>query len=189
MENKALLQLVERIMNAPNNDARIQELMNFAPESLLHRAGLTHRSSMLESTLSITGAISVGMILGASGAMMLVPGARKELRARLRKSLDRLDHDTVASAGGVVDTTATKVDPKRDPKDHSVSPKAQLTRDPMGDPASDPMGDPKHSKQEPHLDPKSDPRDELKAHPMRDPSTSLTGRSDRQTTGSPTNHG
>jgi len=91
MDNQALLQLVDRIVKAPDNDARIKELMNFAPEALLQRAGLTHRSSMLESTLSFTGAMTVGMMVGASAALMLVPGARSELRARIRKSLDRVE--------------------------------------------------------------------------------------------------
>ncbi len=91
MDNQALLQLVDRIVKAPDNEARIQELMSFAPEALLQRAGLTHRSSMVESTLSFAGAMTVGMMVGASAALMLVPGARSELRARIRKSLDRAE--------------------------------------------------------------------------------------------------
>lgn len=134
MENQAILALVERIVNAPNNDARVKELMNFAPEALLHRAGLTHRSSLLESTLSYTGAMTVGMFMGASAALMLVPGARSELRARFRKSLDRLDHDEKPSSGN-------------------------------------------------HIDTKAD------GHSSRDPSTSMTGRSDRQSIVSAPNHG
>ena len=143
MENQAILALVERIVNAPNNDARVKELMNFAPEALLHRAGLTHRSSLLESTLSYTGAMTVGMFMGASAALMLVPGARSELRARFRKSLDRLDHDEKPSSG--------------------------LSRE---------------GKQQPnHIDTKAE------SHPQRDPSTSMTGRSDGKSIVSAPNHG
>lgn len=134
MENKALLQLVERIVSAPNNDVRIQELMNFAPEALLHRAGLTHRASLLETTLSYTGAMTVGMVMGASAALMLVPGARGELRSRFRKSLDKLDHDEKPSKGNHIDTKG-------------------------------------------------------EGHSSRDPSTSMTGRSDRQSIVSAPNHG
>jgi hypothetical protein len=65
---------------------------------------------------------------------MLVPGARSELRARFRKSLDRLDRDEKPSSGN-------------------------------------------------HIDTKAD------GHSSRDPSTSMTGRSDRQSIVSAPNHG
>lgn len=134
MENQAILALVGRIVNAPNNEARVKELMTFAPEALLHRAGLTHRASLLESTLSYTGAMTVGMFMGACAALMLVPGARSELRARFRKSLDRLDRDEKPSTGNHIDTKA----------EHTSS---------------------------------------------RDPSTTMTGRSDRQSIVAAPNHG
>lgn len=86
MDNQALRQLAERIVKAPDNETRIQELISFAPEALL---GSSHRSSIVASTFSFAGAMTLGMVVGASATLMLVPGARGELRERVRKMLDR----------------------------------------------------------------------------------------------------
>lgn len=94
MDNQALRQLVERIVKAPDNETRIQELISFAPEALLHRSGSSHRGSMVESTLSFTGAMALGAVVGAGATLMLVPGARSELRERVRKMLERREAKT-----------------------------------------------------------------------------------------------
>lgn len=95
MDNQALRQLAERIVKAPDNETRIQELIAFAPEALLHRTG-SHRSGIVESTLSFAGAMTLGVVVGASATLMLVPGARGELRERVRKMLERRETKTEA---------------------------------------------------------------------------------------------
>jgi len=89
MDRQQMIDLAQRIVHAPDNDARVQELVQLTPSSTLARIGLAHRPSMLGSVLSFTGAVAIGAIIGAGTALLLAPTSGEELQTKLRRQAKR----------------------------------------------------------------------------------------------------
>ena len=101
MDSQSMIQLAQRILHAPNNDARVSELVHLAPDAALARIGLAHRSSFLGTALSLTGALVVGVAIGAGAALLFAPTSGNELQAKLRRQAKRLSREAKKAAGRV----------------------------------------------------------------------------------------
>jgi len=93
MDRQKMFDLAQRIVNARDNDARVQELVSLAPDSSLARLGLARHPSMLGTVLSFTGAIALGAAIGAGTALLLAPTSGKELQTKLRRQAKRVSRD------------------------------------------------------------------------------------------------
>jgi hypothetical protein len=93
MDRQAMIDFAQRMMHAPDNDARVHELVNLAPDSALARVGLARQPSMLGTVLSFTGAIAFGAVIGAGAALLLAPTSGEELQGKIRKQVRRLSRD------------------------------------------------------------------------------------------------
>ena len=93
MDRQNMFDLAQRIVNARDNDARVQELVSLAPDSALARLGLARQPSMLGTVLSFTGAIALGAAIGAGTALLLAPTSGKELQTKLRRQAKRVSRD------------------------------------------------------------------------------------------------
>lgn len=93
MDRQTMIDLAQRIARAPSNDARITELANLAPDAMLARYGLAHRSSVLGSLVAGTGIFLAGAAIGACTALLLAPSTGKELQQKIRKQSRRVSRD------------------------------------------------------------------------------------------------
>lgn len=100
MEPQTMFDLAQRITRAPNNDARMQELMELVSNRTLSRFGVAHRTSALSMVLSLTGAVAIGAILGAGTALLLAPTSGKELQTKLRGQAQRLSRSAKKASNG-----------------------------------------------------------------------------------------
>jgi hypothetical protein len=106
MDRQAMTQLAERIARAPNNEARVQELVNLAPDAMLSRIGLAHRSSMLGTALTFTGVFVVGAAIGAGAALLFAPTTGQELQTKIKKQGRRLSRDVKKATDSVEERVA-----------------------------------------------------------------------------------
>ena len=125
MNRQTMVDLAQRVARAPSNDARMHELMHYAPNSTLARFGLAHRSSGLGALLGVTGAFAIGAMVGAGVAALLTPTSGKELQTKLRGQGTRLS--------GAAKKTADRAGSKPDTYDHDGAPGARADGTPPGE--------------------------------------------------------
>jgi gas vesicle protein len=101
-----MIQLAQRIMNAPDNDTRVQELVALTPDATLARIGLARRPSFLGTALTITGAVAVGAVLGAGTALLFAPTSGRELQTKLRRQAKRVSKDVKKATDQVEEAVA-----------------------------------------------------------------------------------
>ena len=93
MDRNEMMDVARRIARAPNNEARICELTSLASDAALSRLGLQHRSSMLGTAMTVTGALVIGAAIGAGAALLFAPTSGKELQQKLRRQAKRVSRD------------------------------------------------------------------------------------------------
>lgn len=93
MDSQTMFDLAQRLVHAPDNDARARELVNLTPDAMLSRLGLARKPSVLDTFLSLTGAAAFGAIVGAGAALLLAPTSGKELQTKLRRQAKRAARD------------------------------------------------------------------------------------------------
>jgi gas vesicle protein len=93
MDRQQIIDFAQRMRNARDNDARMQEVMRLAPDSALSRLGLQRQSSLLGSVLAYGGAMALGALVGASAALLLAPTSGEEMRNRVRRQAKRVSRD------------------------------------------------------------------------------------------------
>lgn len=105
MDLQSMLTLAQRLVGAPDNAARAQQIMGLTPDRMLSSIGLSHRPSTLGAILPIAGALVVGAAVGAGMALLLAPTTGPELQSRIRTQVDRLSSE----AAKVTETIAARV--------------------------------------------------------------------------------
>jgi len=88
-----MIDFAQRIANAPDNDARVRQIVDLAPSSALARLGLARQPSMIGTVLSYTGAVAFGALVGAGAALLLTPTTGPELQTKLRRQAKRVSRD------------------------------------------------------------------------------------------------
>lgn len=93
MDRHTLLTLAQRILAAPDLDARARELTSLASARQLARIGLSQRPSVLGTVLATTGVLALGVVVGAAAGLLFAPTAGVELRKRMLARVEELSRD------------------------------------------------------------------------------------------------
>jgi hypothetical protein len=101
-----MMDFADRIVRAPDNDARAREIVNLAPDATLARYGLMHRPSMITTTLAFTGAVAIGAFIGAGAALLFTPMTGKDVQEKLRTQAKRLSREAKNAADRVESSVA-----------------------------------------------------------------------------------
>jgi hypothetical protein len=93
MDRQSMMDFAQRMMHAPDYDARAREIVGLTPDTMLARMGLARQPSTIGIVLSYAGAIALGAIAGAGTALLLAPTSGEELQEKLRAQAKRLSRD------------------------------------------------------------------------------------------------